>query len=501
MRNNENVRVKLERHLWPDEIEAKREKRDKKLRKLFVIFSVLAAFSLGFVFGFGNSGKVDISSDINSDSANEKLNDILNIMSNKWYFSKDDSDIVNHVMDRAYYGMTNDSEVDPHTTYMSSEEIKQFTQSINMNFVGIGVQFVNTNDYAIVKKVYKHSPAEEFGVLAGDIIYKVDGVEVKGKSSDEIVDLVQGVSGSKVTIEFIRQGEPVTIDIVRAEINATTYGEMISEDIGYLELYQFGNSTSNEVYDYLTMMSEQGLRKIIIDLRDNGGGYLDSLEHILNYLLPANTVIMQQEYGNGTIDLSKTTKGEFKNIEEIVVLINENTASASEVMTLALKEQRDGVTIVGTTSYGKGTVQVTKSFSDGSAIKYTTSKWLSPSGVWVNNVGIKPDIVVELPTAITTAYGSIEDGLTLDVDSVSDNIKTVQLGLEFLGYKIDRTDGYFNQVTKNAIRNFQKDHDLEETGILDSNVFEAIYSAVSLEWSMNKARDTQYQKALELLNE
>ena len=498
--NDEIVRVKLERHLWPDEIEEKRKKRNSKLKLIVTLLSLLVMFTLGYLVGFGTSG-YSISDNASNDNVNEKFSYILNIMSNKWFFAKDDPEIVEHVMDKAFYGMTSNEEVDPHTTYMSADEIEEFTHNINMDFVGIGVQFFNAKDYSIVKKVFKNSPAEQAGVMAGDIIYKVDGVEIAGKTSDEIVNLVQGKENTKVTIEFIRQGEPVTLDIIRAQINATTFGEMVSEDIGYLEIYQFGNSTSDEVNEYLRSMSEQGLKKLIIDVRDNGGGYLDALEHILNYLLPSNTLIMQQEYSNGSIDLSRTTKGEYTNIDEIVILINENTASASEVMTMALKEQRDDVTVVGTKSYGKGTVQITQSFKDGSAIKYTTSKWLSPSGVWVNKEGIEPDVLVELPTVITTPYGSMEEGSILEVDSVNVNTASAQLSLEFLGYTIDRIDGYFNEVTKEAIKSFQSDHSIEVTGVLDSNTFEAIYSAVSLELSMNKLRDNQYQKALEILNE
>jgi carboxyl-terminal processing protease len=497
--NDDKVRVKLERHLWPDEVEKLRKKRNQKLKNIVIVLGFVVVFLLGFLFGYGNGGYV-ISNSTSNEKANDKFSDILNIMSNKWYFAKDDEDIVNTIMDKAFYGMTYNEEVDPHTTYMSADEIKQFTQNINMGFVGIGVEFFNADDYAIVKKVFKNSPAEEAGVLAGDIIHKVDGIEIKHKTSEEIVNLVQGKENTKVTIEFIRQGESITLDIIRAQINATTFGEMVVDDIGYLEIYQFGNTTQYEVDDYLRAMSEQGLRKLIIDLRDNGGGYLDALEHILNYFLPPQTVIMRQEYSNGSVDLSKTTKGEYTNIEEIVVLINENTASASEVMTLALKEQRDDVTIVGVKSFGKGTVQVTQSFKDGSALKYTTSKWLSPSGVCVNKEGIEPDIEVKLPPVITSVYGSMGEEV-LDVDSVDINVASVQMALEFLGYNIDRTDGYFNQTTKNAIKEFQKDHEIEDSGLLDSNTFEAIYSAVSLEWSLNKLRDSQYQKALEILSE
>lgn len=502
-KDEELVRIKLEKHQWPDEIAEKKGKLLKKIITAIVIVLVVLMMvvctSVGFYFGLSQSAPTVITNDISTEQLNDKFSEILNIMSNKWYFAKEDKDIVKHTMDKAYYGMTDEGEIDPHTTYMSSEEIESFTKAINMNFVGIGVQFFNADDFVIVKKVFKHSPAEESGVLAGDIFNTVDGQSVSGKTNDEIAAMVKGKANTKVSIEFLRQGEPITIDIVRAEISATTYGEMVSDNIGYIELYQFGNSTSNEVYDYLTSMSEQGLTKLIIDLRDNGGGYLDALQHILNYFLPPKTIIMRQEHANGSIELSETTKGEFTNIKDIVILVNGNTASASEVMTMALKEQRQNVTIVGTKTFGKGTVQVTESFSDGSALKYTTSKWMSPSGVWVNKVGIEPDVEVKLPKAISTPYGSMEEGMSFDYDSVSIFASSAQSALEFLGYQVDRTDGYLSAKTKEAIKTFQTDHSIEATGILDKLTYEAIYSAISKEWAMNNKRDPQYQKALELL--
>lgn len=276
---------------------------------------------------------------------------------------------------------------------------------------------------------------------------------------------------------------------------------MINDKTGYIEIYQFGETTASEVKDYLTTMSEKGLEKLVIDLRDNGGGYLDTLVNLLNYFLPKDTLVMQQEYSDGKIEFSKTSGGNFENIKEIVVLINENSASASEVMTLALKEQRSDVTIVGVKSYGKGTVQVTKSFSDGSAIKYTTSKWLSPNGVWINKKGIEPDIEVKKPDAISANYSSMTDEEVYVEDTVSEKVKSAQLALDFLGYGVDRKDGYFSSNFKDVLMQFQKDFSLNVSGSLDSNTYKTIYSALAKEWSLNKQNDVQYQKALEILND
>ena len=497
MNDEKNIRIKLERHLWPDEIEQLEKQKQKKLKIIVIVLGLIVTFVFGVLVGIGKS-KTSIISD---DEKISKLSSMLEIMGNEWFFASDYDNVNDYLLDRAYYGMTSNPDVDLHTTYMSKEEVESFTQSINMNFVGIGVQFYNSGEYSVVKKVFKNSPADKAGVIAGDIFNKVDGKDVKKITSDELAKLVKGESGSLVEIEFLRQNTPITINIIRQEINATSYGEMIDDKIGYIEIYQFGESTAKEVKDYLTTMSENGLEKLVIDLRDNGGGYLDTLVNLLNYFLPKNTLVMQQEYSDGKVEFSKTSGGNFENIKEIVVLINENSASASEVMTLALKEQRSDVTIVGVKSYGKGTVQVTKPFNDGSAIKYTTSKWLSPNGVWINKKGIEPDVEVKKPDAISENYSSMNDDEVYVEDTVNEKIKSAQLALDFLGYSVDRKDGYFSTNFKEVLMQFQKDFSLNMSGALDSDTYKTIYSLLAKEWSLNKQRDVQYQKALEILND
>lgn len=151
----------------------------------------------------------------------------------------------------------------------------------------------------------------------------------------------------------------------------------------------------------------------------------------------------------------------YSNIQNIVILTNGNTASAAEVLTLALKQQRDDVTVVGTTTYGKGTVQVSKMFDDGSALKYTTSKWLSPDGTWVNGVGITPDQEVKLHDVFYRSFSNMEDDESFCVDSVSDSIADAQQCLDYLGYTVDRKDGYFSSETGNALKQYKEEHGLK----------------------------------------
>ncbi len=269
---------------------------------------------------------------------------------------------------------------------------------------------------------------------------------------------------------------------------------------GYLQIVQFGEGTADELKSYLDEFEENSVTSLIIDLRDDGGGYLDALKGVLSYFLPENTLILQREYSDGTVVKTYTDQGQYTSFGPIVLLVNGNTASAAEAFTLAMKEQRDDVTIVGETTYGKGTVQITKYFDDGSALKYTDSKWMSPKGVWVNGTGIAPDEEVKLPEVLYTSYTAMDEGDSYALDSVSDYTKEAQMLLQYLGYDVDRTDGYFDESTQNAILKYQQDQDMEETGVLNKDLYEGLISAVVLDWQTNEDHDPQLARAKEILN-
>ena len=338
-----------------------------------------------------------------------------------WFFADQVENINTQLTDQALKGITT-NEIDKHTEYMTADEMKKFTDSINRNYVGIGVQFLQANGINIIERVFRNSPADKAGVKAGDIMNKVNGESLAGKTTEEIKNLVQGDSGTEVTIEFIRQEQPIEITITRAAVSATAFGEILSDNTGYLQIYQFGENTTNEVKAYLDDFKNANVSNIVIDLRDNGGGYLTALQGIASYFLPKDTLAMKQVYADGTVEEIRTTDGMYDNIKKIAILVNKNTASASEVLTMALKEQHKDVTVLGVTTYGKGTVQVSRVFKDGSALKYTTSKWTSPNDVWVNGVGITPDVEVKLHEVMYTTLPKMSDTDRYAFDSVSDSV-------------------------------------------------------------------------------
>ncbi len=496
--------IRVRRHLWPEEVELIETRRKLKASRIIACAAAVVMLVMGWLLGsilpLASLRPVqqNISTLTPMDSSN-KITSVLKVMENNWFFGQGIEDLDVRLTDQALRGITSNEE-DPHTEYMSAEEVLEFTQSINRNFVGIGVQFLSDNGINMIEKVFRGSPAEKAGVLSGDIIHKIDGEIADGMNSDEIKERVMGDEGTDVTIEFLRQGEPVVITITRGQISATSFGTVLEDGIGYLELYQFGEGSGTEVKGYLDDFVEQGVSRLIIDLRDNGGGYLTALADIASFFVPKGTVVMKQEYADGQKTEIQAQGGMYTNFNGIVILVNNNTASASEVLTMALKEQRDDVTVIGTKTYGKGTVQITHSFNDGSALKYTTSKWISPNEVWVNGVGIEPDETVNLHDVLNRTFGGLEEGQILQKDQVSEAIKDVQLSLDYLGYAPGRTDGYFSEGTAAALSAFCQAYELSDNGTIDETIYKALFSAVRRDWSLSHTHDVQLHRAQEVLH-
>lgn len=490
----ENVRIKLERHVWPD------EKANRKRKKIFVstvIIAIVLSFGIGWLFGTFLQTPITV----NNSGKYTRLDAIIETLSAQWYFGKDVEDLETWLLDNAINGMI-DLNGDIHTDYMTAEEVKQFNDSIDMGFVGIGVQYYMSGDgYPVVERVFKNSPAEAFGVMPGDIIYTVDGVDVKGMETEEIASRVKGEEGTTVIIEFLRAGAVVKKEIIRGLVKNSAFGQILTGNVGYLEIYQFGSSTTQEVVTYLNDMQEKNVSKLIIDLRDNGGGYLNTLIGISSLLLPKDTIVIRQEYKDGTSEIGKTLGGQMTNFKDIVILVNANTASASEVLTAALQEQA-GIKVIGVQTYGKGTVQITRPFADGSALKFTTAQWKTPNGNAIHGVGITPDFIVELHPVFYFDKIVLEDDVTYGLDQVDESVELAQLALDFLGYTVNRMDGYFDQSTVDAIVKFKADYALEESERLDKKTLQVLSTEIIRFWFTNRSTlDSQLQKALELINE
>ena len=485
------VRVKLVRHRWPDEIAAQRKKRRN-------VFLVVLALIVCFTGGFITAGFID-SGSINGTFGDAKLDSIYEIMRNKWYFGKDDPDLEQHLIDGAIRGMV-DNEVDLHTMYMDPDMALQFMSSLEGEVVGIGVQYQHYNGLATISRVLDNSPAQKAGLQHGDSILKVDGQSVKDLTRDEVREAVQGEEGTKVVLTLQRDDEVLDVEIVRQSFDSSVYS-YVHDDIGVLEIISFAERSAVKVGDVLENFKQAGIKNLVIDMRDDGGGYLTTLVDIASYFLPSGSVVFSEHTrDNGVKEFVTRDMGAYYEFEHIVILVNGNTASAAEVLTATLKEHL-GAKVIGTQTYGKGTVQTSIPFVDGSIIKYTIAQWYTPDGNIIDGVGITPDIMVEVPQALSVTY-PLQEGLEYEIDSVSQACLAVQHYLKFLGYTIERVDGYFDLATQEAIQQFSSEHMAEVQSHISDQLIRVLYSNVRKTWQNHVLElDPQLIKAFEVVYE
>ena len=301
------------------------------------------------------------------------------------------------LIDGAVEGMIS-SVGDTFTSYSDTESTSSFDETINGSYEGIGCTVATLEDGTIsVIDMFDDSPSAKAGLKVGDIILKVDGESYEGKNSNDISDYIKNSGKSKIVLTVKRDNEEkdISINLSKVEIPHVN-GKVIEQDskkIGYIKISLFASNSYKQFKNKLGELEKSNIDDLIIDVRDNSGGYLSSVTDICNLFLDKGKVIYQLEDSKGKVKKKDTTKEKSK--YDIVVLINGGSASASEILASAIKESYGG-DIVGTNSYGKGTVQQTKKLLDGSMIKYTTQKWLTPDGNSINEVGVTPTKVVEL---------------------------------------------------------------------------------------------------------
>lgn len=301
------------------------------------------------------------------------------------------------LIDGAVEGMIS-SVGDTFTSYSDTDSTSSFDETINGSYEGIGCTVATLEDGTIsVIDMFEDSPSYKAGLKVGDIILKVDGESYEGKNSNDISNYIKNSGKSKIVLTVKRDNEEkdISINLSKVEIPHVS-GKVIEQDsrkIGYIKISLFASNSYKQFKNKLDELEKSNIDDLIIDVRDNNGGYLSSVTDICNLFLDKGKVIYQLEDSKGKVKKKDTTKEKRK--YDIVVLINGGSASASEILASAIKESYGG-DIVGTNSYGKGTVQQTKKLLDGSMIKYTTQKWLTPDGNSINEVGVTPTKVVEL---------------------------------------------------------------------------------------------------------
>lgn len=287
---------------------------------------------------------------------------------------------------------------DEYTSYSDTDDADNFKQTVSGIYEGIGCTVgVNLDNKIVVVDMFKDSPAEKAGLKVGDIIIKIDGEGFVGKSSTDMSNYVKFSKNSKVVLTIIRDEETMELDVERKKIEIPyVSGEVITKDdmkIGYIDISLFSSTIYDQFKRELEELEKENISGLVIDVRGNSGGYLSGVTDILNLFLKKSDVIYQLESGNKKQIKKDTTKE--KRDYPVAVLVNGGSASASEILASAIKESYNGF-VVGTKTYGKGTVQQTTTLPDGSMVKYTVQKWLTPNGNWVNEVGVEPTDTVEL---------------------------------------------------------------------------------------------------------
>lgn len=288
---------------------------------------------------------------------------------------------------------------DPYTTFFTPEDNKRFRDDIQGSFDGIGVELIAKNGMPTVVAPLSESPAAKAGMKAGDIIYEVDGTKTATIGFNETISKIRGLKGTKVNLKIVRAGvdQPLSIDVVRDTItvksvtweNKDTGGKRIM----YVKVRQFGDDTDKLFADFVESAVAAKPDGIVIDLRNNPGGYFEAAVNLSSYFVDGGTVVQQQDKNGQKQEFGTTKKAVLKDIKT-AVLVNGGSASASEIFSGALKDRKAGV-LIGEQTFGKGSVQELVNLSDESAVKITVAKWLTPNGTGINGVGITPDIVIK----------------------------------------------------------------------------------------------------------
>ena len=374
-------------------MEEKKRYRVYKIIMLMVIvaFITFLVTSIGMQeYFYGNNNK---------EGTNEIVSEINNYRKiiDKYYLGEVDEEKLKEGAIKGYI----EGLEDPYTEYISKEDMQDYLEDTMGNFVGIGIYMVQdtAENKIMVLSPIKNSPAEKAGIQPGDYIIKINDVEYKGEQMTEASNKIKGEEGSTVKLEIQRKEEILTFEIKRENIIVNPVeGKVLENNIGYIAFSSFDEETAKEFKNKYEELSKQGITSLIVDLRNNGGGIVNVALDIAEYFAPKGSVLLYEVDKNNNEEIKKSENETIINMP-VIILTNENTASSSEILAGALQDL--GIAkIVGTKTYGKGVIQEVLSLPDGSGIKITSEKYLTPNKREINKVGIQPDVEVELPETV-----------------------------------------------------------------------------------------------------
>lgn len=463
--------------------------KQQKLKIMIVVFCVIS-------FGAGLS--VPLLMQRTSTSFEQtKFNEVYSTLLNNWYYAKDTENLDRTLMEKAMVGMA-DLDRDPNTSYFTLTQAKEFASQLEGSGVGVGFSYYESQGNIQITHVYINSAADQAGLQKGDVITKVDSKVCKTSGIDDVVSYIQKKEGKSIQIEYTRDDKTKTVKVIPGAFDSTVSLEM-NDDHAVVTVNSFSQDTGKDFATAMKRAQKNGKKKLILDLRDNTGGYIISAIDVASTLISPGDIVYREKNADGKVT-KYYTNDVYKQVkfDKIVVLQNDKTASASEALIGALKDNlTERVTTIGTTTYGKGTEQEQKAFKDGTSMKYTTAEWLTPSGKSINNKGFKPDIKVKLEQVRTIEYKKFKKNDVIKPDTVTRNAKALQIYLDYIGYSVDRKDMYFSEYSSASLAAFQTDHHLKANGNCDYKTWNALVDQVY--GKVNEMTDAQVQKAIDVM--
>ncbi|MFJ7932853.1 S41 family peptidase [Sporosarcina sp. NPDC096371] len=467
-------------------------------RSRFLLFVILAVMATGvFLILDGCSGKEQQGT--GTASTFPVIDEALNVIKERGVYPVEQEKLI----EGALRGMA-DTIGDPYSTYFSKEEAAASKESLAGERIGIGAEVTRSNGKFIIVAPVKGSPSEKAGLQPYDEIVRIDGETLDGDSLQDVVQRIRGKQGTAVTMTIYRPelNKHIEVSVMREAMSVKTVAAEVIEvrgnKIGYITLTKFAEDSAKEWEKATNRLIKEGAQALIIDLRGNPGGYLHTVGDIAGSLLPEDTVFafMQNQQGALTplvIEKSKDLSYDKKlKSMPVALLQDKGSASASEVLSGALKDLKRGY-IMGTTSFGKGTVQDFTELSNGGEMKLSTHKWLTPKEQWIHGKGVKADLeveqnalFVELTRLVTGVY---EEG------AYHEDVAYGQKLLEGLGYSVGRTDGYFDESTTLAVQAFRADAKVKADEKMDRIFYTALKEKVEA-YRKDHKNDDQLQMAI-----
>ncbi|MGM0652149.1 MAG: S41 family peptidase [Bacillota bacterium] len=378
------------------------------------------------------------------------------------------------LLEGAYQGILDELD-DPQASYLDPDDYENLMVETEGTYGGIGIEVFNDDGYVTVIAPIAGTPGEEAGLKSGDRILSVNGTDLVDKGLNQAVDMMRGEPGTDLVLEVERPSVDgvLEFEITRAQVELESVEfEMMDNQTGYIKLTSFTETSSQEFSEALTQLEEEGMEKLVLDLRNNPGGLLNAAIEIADMLMPEGPITHVTD-GNETV---KTYRSETEGLEiPMVAIVNESSVSAAEVLAGALQDSGTA-TLIGKQTFGKASVQNISELSDGSALRHTVATYQTPDGRTIHEEGLSPDLEIDPPELVKLAKEPIS--IELSEGDEGEEVETLQGLLKELGFYENEITGYFDNNTTQALENFQAERDIEITGEMSEVVLRQFHEAI-----------------------